>query len=88
MNSICTRAEVTSRGVDRPLTEPRHWRRNRTRLVKASLRDGEQVTGRVTESDDTGVTLEVSGAPRRLEYDAVAKAQVQIEFNRPTAEEH
>jgi ribosome maturation factor RimP len=80
--------EVTSRGVDRPLTEPRHWRRNRTRLVKVSLRSGEQVTGRITESDDTGVTLEVSGAPRRLEYHAVAKALVQIEFNRPTAEEH
>ncbi len=79
--------EVTSRGVDRPLTEPRHWRRNRTRLVKVSLRGGGQVTGRVTDSDDTGVTLDVSGSVERLEYDAVAKALVQIEFNRPTPEE-
>ncbi len=79
--------EVTSRGVDRPLTEPRHWRRNRTRLVKISLRDGGQVTGRVTDSDDAGVTLDVSGAPERLEYAAVAKALVQIEFNRRTPEE-
>ena len=79
--------EVTSRGVDRPLTEPRHWRRNRDRLVRASLGDGSQVTGRVRDSDDTGVTLDVSGASRRLGYDEITKALVQIEFNRPPAEE-
>jgi len=76
--------EVTSRGVDRPLTEPRHWRRNRHRLVRADLRDGSRVTGRVVESDDHAVTLDVSGSARRVEYDAIAKALVQIEFNRPT----
>ena len=74
--------EVTSRGVDRPLTEPRHWRRNRDRLVKVSLLDGTQLTGRVTESDDAGATLDVAGSPRRLAYDEVGKALVQIEFNR------
>ncbi len=79
--------EVTSRGVDRPLTEPRHWRRNRDRLVKASLRDGTQVTGRVGGSDDDGVTLDVDGTAQRLAYDDVAKALVQIEFNRPRPEE-
>jgi ribosome maturation factor RimP len=77
--------EVTSRGVDRPLTEPRHWRRNHDRLVKVHLRDGHQVTGRVRESDDTAVTLDVSGTSERLAYDEIAKAQVQIEFNRPTS---
>jgi ribosome maturation factor RimP len=79
--------EVTSRGVDRPLTEPRHWRRNRDRLVKVSLRDGTQVTGRVTDSDDTGVTLDVDTTPRHLDYDEVGKALVQIEFNRKRTEE-
>jgi ribosome maturation factor RimP len=74
--------EVTSRGVDRPLTAPRHWRRNRDRLVRATLGDGSQVTGRVTSSDDAGVTLDVSGTPRRLDYAEIAKALVQIEFNR------
>ena len=74
--------EVTSRGVDRPLTEPRHWRRNRDRLVKATLRDGTQLTGRIGDSDGDGVTLDVSGTPRHLTYDAVAKALVQVEFNR------
>jgi ribosome maturation factor RimP len=74
--------EVTSRGVDRPLTEPRHWRRNHDRLVRAHLRNGDQVTGRIGDSDDKGVTLDVSGSRRRLEYDAITKALVQIEFNR------
>jgi ribosome maturation factor RimP len=79
--------EVTSRGVDRPLTEPRHWRRNHDRLVRVSLGDGTQVTGRVGASDDTGVTLDVDGTPQRLEYPLITKALVQIEFNRRTAEE-
>ena len=79
--------EVTSRGVDRPLTEPRHWRRNRDRLVKVSLDDGTQLTGRVTDSDDTGATLDVDGTPRHVSYDAVGKALVQIEFNRKRTEE-
>jgi ribosome maturation factor RimP len=79
--------EVTSRGVDRPLTEPRHWRRNRDRLVKVSLLDGTSMTGRVTTSDDAGVTLDVSGAERHLPYAEVGKALVQVEFNRKRTEE-
>ncbi len=79
--------EVTSRGVDRPLTEPRHWRRNGDRLVKVSLRDGTQLTGRVTASDDAGITLDVDGTSRHLTYDEVGKALVQIEFNRRRTEE-
>jgi ribosome maturation factor RimP len=79
--------EVTSRGVDRPLTEPRHWRRNHDRLVRVTLVEGGQVTGRVTSSDDTGVVLDVSGASRRVEYAAIAKALVQVEFNRRSSEE-
>jgi ribosome maturation factor RimP len=78
--------EVTSRGVDRPLTAPRHWRRNHDRLVRVDLSDGSQVTGRVGSSDDEGVTLDVSGTDRRLAYAEVAKALVQIEFNRKSEE--
>ena len=78
--------EVTSRGVDRPLTEPRHWRRNHDRLVKVTLADGAQLTGRIGASDDDGVTLDVSGAERRLAYGDIAKALVQVEFNRKTKE--
>ncbi len=53
--------EVTSRGVDRPLTLPRHWRRNADRLVKVSLADGGEVIGRIGASDDDSVTLHVEG---------------------------
>ncbi|MBZ5736968.1 ribosome maturation factor RimP [Nocardioides mangrovi] len=79
--------EVTSRGVDRPLTLPRHWRRNAGRLVKVTFADGDAVTGRIGESDDTQVTLEVDGERRPVAYDQVKKALVQVEFNRPVDEE-
>jgi ribosome maturation factor RimP len=76
--------EVTSRGVDRPLTLPRHWRRNTDRLVKVTLTDGADLTGRITASDDTAATLDVDGQLREVAYADVAKALVQIEFNRKT----
>ena len=57
--------EVTSRGVDRPLTLPRHWRRNEDRLVKATLTDGSTLTGRIlTSSEDVGDPRRVRGAAR------------------------
>ncbi|WP_344735413.1 ribosome maturation factor RimP [Nocardioides fonticola] len=74
--------EVTSRGVDRPLTLPRHWRRNRRRLVKLTLVEGGGVTGRVLDSDDEGVDLDAKGQRRRVLFADIAKALVQIEFNR------
>ncbi len=74
--------EVTSRGVDRPLTEPRHWRRNRSRLVKVTLVDGTAVTGRIGDADEEQVSLDVDGAARAVPYTDVKKALVQIEFNR------
>lgn len=77
--------EVTSRGVDRPLTLPRHWRRNADRLVKVTTHDGETVTGRIVEHSDTGATLDVEGTRREVAYADVAKALVQIEFNRKPA---
>ena len=74
--------EVSSPGVDRPLTLPRHWRRNTGRLVKVALTEGEPMTGRITETDDDGAVLDVEGAERRLEYAEVKKAKVQIEFKK------
>ncbi|RYE80608.1 MAG: ribosome maturation factor RimP, partial [Myxococcales bacterium] len=49
MGQLAYTLEVSSPGVDRPLTLPRHWRRNQTRLVKASLTDGTPVEGRIVE---------------------------------------
>lgn len=74
--------EVTSPGTDRPLTLPRHWRRNADRLVKVTRTDGTTLVGRVRRADDDGVDLDVDGAEQRVGYDAVAKAKVEIEFNR------
>jgi len=75
--------EVTSRGVDRPLTLARHWRRNTDRLVKVTLADGEEVTGRIVDCDDAAAQVEVGGERRQVSYVDVTKALVQIEFNRP-----
>jgi ribosome maturation factor RimP len=74
--------EVTSRGVDRPLTLPRHWRRNRDRLVKVTPHEGEPLVGRITDSGEDGATLDVSGTTHEVAFDDVKKALVQIEFNR------
>ena len=74
--------EVTSPGVDRPLTTPRHWRRASGRLVKAVLATGGELVGRVAAADDEGVTLLVGPAERTLAYGEIAKARMQVEFNR------
>lgn len=74
--------EVTSRGLDRPLTLARHWRRNNDRLVSAQLADGSVVDGRIGESDGDGVDITTSQGVQRLAYADVAKALVQIELKR------
>jgi ribosome maturation factor RimP len=75
--------EVSSPGVDRPLTLPRHWRRNAGRLVKVTVAD-RSVVGRVTAADEAGIELDVEGQPRRLEYAQLGPGRVQIEFTRLT----
>src|SRR3954453_5746604 len=79
--------EVPSRGVDRPLTLPRHWRRNAGRLVKVTFADGRSATGRIIESNEEQVTLEVEGAKQQVAYADVKKALVQVEFNRPATDD-
>jgi ribosome maturation factor RimP len=74
--------EVTSPGTDRPLTLPRHWRRNESRLVKVTTKDGTTLIGRIRAGGEESVTLDVDGTDRVLSYDDVAKARVEIEFNR------
>ena len=79
--------EVSSPGVDRPLTAPRHWRRNLTRLVTATLRDGTTATGRVTAADDDAVTLDIDGTARGLRHADIARGAVQVEFSRKDGED-
>ena len=74
--------EVSSPGVDRPLTLPRHWRRNVRRLVAVTLVGGGKVTGRIKSVSEEAAELDVNGKRRTVAYADVAKAKVQIEFNR------
>ena len=93
--------EVTSPGIDRPLTTPRHWARARGRLVRAVLVDGSALLARVVSTDDDGVhvTLEPQsvkgrpprakdvGAPRDLAWGELVRGEVQVEFRRHDADE-
>ena len=65
-----------------PLTDVRHYRRNRGRLVRLRLAE-EQITGRIIRVGDTGVEIEVNGVVRKVPFDQVRKAQVQVELNPP-----
>lgn len=79
--------EVSSPGVDRRLTLPRHWRRNIGRLVTAHLADGTTLTGRVVSADDLEVALEVDGAVQRILLAQITSGAVQVEFSRPSDQE-
>lgn len=73
--------EVSSRGVTRPLTEARHFRRNTGRLVAIDTAAG-QLTGRVVAVDEEDVELEVDGAVRKVPLGGITRAVVQVELNR------
>jgi ribosome maturation factor RimP len=77
--------EVTSPGVDRPLTTPRHWRQAHLRMVAVRPHAGEAFTGRVGAAGDEAVTLLVDGALREVRYADVAHAAVEVEFAPPPA---
>jgi ribosome maturation factor RimP len=79
--------EVTSPGVDRPLTAPRHWRRARLRLVEVALRESGKITGRVGDAGEDRVTVLVDGALRDIRYAEVERASVVVEFRQPPTEE-
>jgi len=74
--------EVSSPGVDRPLIEPRHWRRAVGRLVRVKAAAEGTVQGRVLAADDDGVTIDVDGAKRRFAYGDLGAGAVQVEFGR------
>lgn len=75
--------EVSSPGVDRPLTTARHFGRNVTRLVTVSLADGGSVTGRVVRVDENDLVLDVAGTPQTVPLAGITQALIQVEFNRP-----
>jgi ribosome maturation factor RimP len=78
--------EVSSRGVSRPLQQPRHWRRNLGHLVAVTTRAGEHYTGRIVASSEETAVLEADGQRREVALTDVAKALVQVELNRPVTD--
>ena len=78
--------EVTSPGVDRPLTQPRHFAKNVDRLLKIIKLDGSEITGRILSNSDNDVTLTVAVKKETLEQTIsladIKRAVVEIEFNR------
>ena len=78
--------EVTSPGVDRPLTQPRHFAKNVDRLLKIIKLDGSEVTGRILSNTDQDVTLTVAVKKETIEQTVslidIKRAVVEIEFNR------
>lgn len=69
--------EVTSPGVDRPLTAPRHWRKNADRLVKIVKLDGDVCKGRIASSSEEEVVLDCC----TVAFADIKRATIEIEFN-------
>jgi len=87
--------EVSSPGVDRPLIDPRHWRRAVGHLVQVTVNDAGVsgasgfsglISGRIVAADSDGVTLDVGGTRRRFGYPALGAGAVQVEFGPPQPE--
>ena len=68
--------EVTSPGVERPLTLPRHWKKNLGRLINIVLNDGTLINGRIGESTQSEVTV----AQKKINFTDIKKATIEIEF--------
>ena len=68
--------EVTSPGLDRPLTKPRHWRKNKDRLIKIVLTDGKEVSGRIKDSNEASATVD----EQVINFADIKRATLEVEF--------
>jgi len=78
--------EVTSPGVDRPLTQRRHWEKNVSRLISMVMHDGSLLTGRLTELRDVDAVF-IENIKGRMKTHTISladnkKAHVEVEFSR------
>jgi ribosome maturation factor RimP len=82
--------EVTSPGVDRPLTERRHWEKNVTRIISMVMNDGKALTGRLTElrADDATFVENIKGRMKThvIPLADIKRANVEVEFSRKEEE--
>lgn len=68
--------EVTSPGIDRPLTKPRHWRKNFDRLVKITMTSGKDIEGRIGEATEATVLV----GDQKVSFEDIKRAVLEIEF--------
>ncbi len=68
--------EVTSPGLDRPLTKVRHWQKNINRLVKVVLLDGLEIKGRIKDVNEVSATID----EKNISYSDIKRATLEIEF--------
>lgn len=74
--------EVTTPGVDRPLTLPRHWHKNIGRLVRITPFEGESFIGRIISTNNEAATIDLPSGEETILLNSVKRAVIQIEFNR------
>lgn len=68
--------EVSSPGIDRPLTLARHWRKNLGRLVAVTLQDGNVIKGRIGQASEKDVAIDEA----TISFDEIKKAILEVEF--------
>jgi ribosome maturation factor RimP len=79
--------EVSTPGTDRPLTELRHFRRARTRLVRLTLADGTVVAGRLVSAESSGLGVDTGAGTTQVDLDAVVRGAVEVELTHGADEE-
>jgi len=72
--------EVSTPGTDRPLTELRHFRRARTRLVRLVLHDGSVLAGRLLEAEPSGLAVATASGTAHVDLASIAGGQVEVEL--------
>lgn len=79
--------EVSSPGVERPLTLPRHWRRNIGRLVSITDGEGAKRVGRITATSETHARIDFDGSVEEIAFTDVRRARIEVEFRRAADED-
>lgn len=68
--------EVTSPGLDRPLTKPRHWQKNIDRLVKVIMLDTKEIKGRIKSANNDSVLIDENN----IFFVDMKRATLEVEF--------
>jgi ribosome maturation factor RimP len=82
--------EVSSPGLDYPLTEKRQYLKNQGRSLKVYLHTGEEILGKLNEVEELGIKLGVTKKEkgkksveeeRIVSFTEIKKSIVQVSFN-------